>query len=110
MKKVVGHRAISKEEMMSKLRIKEPKMSVKEIHRKLLPLLQEDNCSICKRELAHMDMTYGGLTHDGTVALVGDCCKSKMKDIMAGSMYLNPQRIGRRSSVDKMPSTAGANK
>ena len=40
-----------------------------------------DRCSLCRMALSNKALTYGGLTRDGVVGLVGECCVSKLDRI-----------------------------
>ncbi len=45
-------------------------------------------CSCCRVQFPHLGKTYGGLTRAGVVALVGKCCRSELKVIITGGVYL----------------------
>jgi hypothetical protein len=46
-----------------------------------------DNCSLCRAEFPHNSRALGGVTHDGAVALVGECCASKLASIVSAGLY-----------------------
>jgi hypothetical protein len=48
-----------------------------------------DHCSICRTQFANNSRTYGGVTDDGTVALVGECCASRLQWLHTSGIYLS---------------------
>ena len=46
-----------------------------------------DNCSLCRLPLAHNSRTFGGITKDGTPALVGECCAKKLHETILMGMF-----------------------
>ena len=61
----------------------------RQIHRQLERLMEEDTCSICGAEAPHDSTFYGGVTKSGKVALVGECCKAKLKSVYVSGLYVN---------------------
>jgi hypothetical protein len=58
--------------------------------RQLMQLMEEDTCSICGAEAPHYSTLYGGVTSSGEVAVVGECCRSKLKCVYATGLYVSP--------------------
>lgn len=48
-----------------------------------------DRCSICKKTFDHNCKTFGGVTAGGISALVSECCKDKIKEIVLAGLYSN---------------------
>lgn len=59
------------------------------LDRQLIKLALEDNCSICSKPFTHGSTNYGGETYEGEAAIVGACCRSRLKYIVMGSIYLS---------------------
>jgi hypothetical protein len=57
------------------------------IHRKLVAIMQNDNCSICGEELG--EVTYGGVTRKGSVEFVGECCVGMLKEVWCGGISVS---------------------
>ena len=55
------------------------------IERQLEHLFQTDDCTLCEWALPDNALTSFGLTCDGTAALVGECCKAKIKTNRRGA-------------------------
>lgn len=51
-----------------------------------------DSCSVCGKAFEDQSVTYAGVMIGGRVALVGECCRSKMKSVYGGSIYLKPNK------------------
>jgi hypothetical protein len=47
-----------------------------------------DHCSLCRAPFPHMGRTFGGLTAAGVVALVGECCRLKLRVHVTGGIYI----------------------
>jgi hypothetical protein len=68
-------------------------MHYRKVKQALIKLTEADCCSVCKREMPHRGATYGGLTREGKVELVGECCRSHLTKIhMIGVYYAPPSR------------------
>lgn len=61
----------------------------------------EIRCSICKTNLQHNSKTYGGITAGGMAALAGECCKSKLKEVIVPGVYT-------RHNYDRLTITSDA--
>jgi hypothetical protein len=55
-------------------------MKRKHVHRQIRHLMKTDGdcCSLCRADFQHRNRTPGGVTRDGEIALVGDCCAKKI--------------------------------
>jgi hypothetical protein len=62
-------------------------MNRRKIIRELSRLSYEDDCSLCHGNIPHDSKTYGGVTSTGEVALVGECCRSKLKSLWCVGVY-----------------------
>lgn len=81
----------------------------RKIERQLRKIIKTDGdvCSLCRVEFPHNSRTYGGITADGTVAFVGECCAEKLEIIVISGLittkpYDVPSRNGRSR---KQPAT-----
>lgn len=52
-----------------------------EIYLKLMKLMPIDGCTMCNQEFLEGDKTYGGVTENGKVEFVGECCKHELVKI-----------------------------
>jgi hypothetical protein len=48
-----------------------------------------DRCSICKKSFGHNIKTFGGVTGGGVPALAGECCRTKVKEVVLQGVYVN---------------------
>lgn len=48
-----------------------------------------DNCSSCRKPLAHNSRTFGGVNAIGTSLLVGECCQDVLKETVLSGLYLD---------------------
>ncbi len=48
-----------------------------------------DNCSICDKAFPHNSKTFGGVTANGTSALVGECCAGKLSETLISGVFVN---------------------
>lgn len=71
---------------------------------KQLRQIMGDNCTICGAEFQHNTRTFGGLTAERAVALVGECCADKIKQGVLAGLYTN------RNNHDFKPGTGGERK
>jgi hypothetical protein len=62
----------------------------KQQRRKIEQLMEEDTCSICLTNLPNNTEFYGGVTFTGEAALVGACCRPKLKHVSAMGLYFAP--------------------
>jgi hypothetical protein len=46
-----------------------------------------DHCSLCRARFQHNSRSYGGITGDGVIALVSDCCASKLDIKITSGLY-----------------------
>jgi hypothetical protein len=65
-------------------------MNFRKLKRTLEQLANEDHCSLCGAQHPHNSPFYGGLTHQGKVALVGDCCADQLQEVIMGGVYMHP--------------------
>jgi hypothetical protein len=54
-------------------------------------LKNSDQCSLCRTPFAHNSKTYGGITYDRAVAIVGDCCIDQMKELHGCGLFVHGQ-------------------
>jgi hypothetical protein len=49
----------------------------------LMRLISEgsERCSLCRRPFKHRNVLYGGVASSGAVAVVGECCVHRMKEV-----------------------------
>lgn len=61
------------------------------VERQITELMKEDGdrCSACKTPFPHNSRTFGGVTEGGNVALVGECCHSKLKAVVLSGVYVD---------------------
>jgi hypothetical protein len=59
-------------------------------YRAIEKIMQDDGdrCSICRRSFAHNCRTFGGVTLGGEAALVGECCKGRLKLTLGMGIYV----------------------
>jgi hypothetical protein len=68
-----------------------------------------DRCSMCKKAFEHNSTTFGGAAGGGVPVLVGECCKSQIKEFVLQGVYVNrdyegfTQRAGTPSSESFAP-------
>jgi hypothetical protein len=69
-------------------------MNAEKIHRAIAKLIEQDgdHCSICRAPLRHGGPTFGGLRADGTVADVGECCMTKLTQVLTAGLYFSKER------------------
>jgi hypothetical protein len=60
------------------------------VERELVKLIETDgdNCSICRTPFQHNSRTYGGISANGSVAVVADCCLGKINQLYTSGVYL----------------------
>jgi hypothetical protein len=46
-----------------------------------------DHCSLCRARFRHNRRSYGGITNDGIIALVSECCASKLEIVFTSGLY-----------------------
>ena len=65
-----------------------------------------DRCSLCHAAFLHNSKTFAGLTADGVVADVGECCVAKLQHIVLAGLYVtkNYEALTPRSGDASTPS------
>jgi hypothetical protein len=63
-----------------------------------------DNCSICGVAFPHNSRTFGGLTANEAVALAGECCASKIAQVVVSGVFVTRHQ----EAFFQMPRTKGA--
>lgn len=58
-----------------------------------------DNCSIFGRAFQHNDRTFGGFKANEKVAVVGDCCKSRLTAIYAGGVFSTRNNVAAKAGT-----------
>jgi hypothetical protein len=62
--------------------------SIKKIKRAMFDYTKKDSDpAICRRRFVHNDTTFGGIAAGGRVALVGECCRMKIRHIYFRGWY-----------------------
>lgn len=64
-------------------------MKVQKIHSRLMEIMQSDRCTICSKEFPDRNVTYGGVTKDGSVEWVGECCVDQLAEVWCGGMVVS---------------------
>ncbi|HXI08866.1 MAG: hypothetical protein ACRC1G_12460 [Bradyrhizobium sp.] len=66
------------------------------VERQITGLMAEDGdrCSECKTPFPHNSRTFGGVTAGGSAALVGECCRSKLKETVLSGVYVDNRYQG----------------
>src|SRR5216684_2156650 len=71
------------------------------VEREIQDLMKADGdaCSLCKAPFPHNSRTFGGVTGGGVPALVGDCCQSKLREVVLSGVYVHNDYQGLRFST-----------
>jgi hypothetical protein len=64
----------------------------------LLKKIDGDLCTVCRKELTHNSLTFGGELPDGRVACVGECCRDYLEYIWTSGLYVD---YGRNPGLEK---------
>lgn len=59
------------------------------VHERIVQLMTTDgdHCSLCRGRFQHNHRSYGGVTSYGAVALVSECCASKLEVVITSGLY-----------------------
>jgi hypothetical protein len=63
----------------------------KRVERQITELMRRDGdrCSSCKAPFPHNSRTFGGVTVGGDAALVGECCRGKLRETILSGLYVD---------------------
>ena len=59
------------------------------VHERIEQLIRTDGdfCSLCRGRFQHNHRSYGGVTSNGVIALVSECCASKLEIVLTSGLY-----------------------
>ena len=71
-----------------------------ERHLRKMMEVDGDKCSLCKKPFPHNGQTFGGVTSAGVPAMVSECCRPRLKEIVLSGVYVNRSYDGMRIEGD----------
>ena len=64
-----------------------------------------DHCSLCRREFAPNDRTFGGVTSTGEAALVGSCCEKRLSVCILQGLFMSADLPGADQLLGRKPTS-----